>query len=69
VILSRIDGDATKARELDAAVLNAGTSCYLLTPKIIRQFLKEWKYPNAFLSVETFLHLVLSGLHLFLLRP
>ena len=59
-------GDATKGAELDAAVLNACTACYFSDPKLIRQFLKEWKYPNAFLSVEHFLHPGLSELHLLL---
>jgi len=35
--------------------------------EIIRHFLKKWKHPNALFSVNIFLHLVLSGLHLF--RP
>jgi hypothetical protein len=33
--------------------------------EIIRHFLKKWKYPNALFSVNTFLHLISSGLHLF----
>jgi hypothetical protein len=58
--------DATRGAELDAAALNACTACYLPAPKLIRQFLKEWKYPNAFLGVEHFLHPGLSELHLML---
>ena len=64
MILSRIDGDATKAGELDGVMLTAGISRCLPATKIIRQFLKEWKYLSSFFSVENFLHPVLSGLHL-----
>jgi hypothetical protein len=48
---------------------NSMTQCGSLVShaasEIIRHFLKKWKYPNALFSVNTFLHLVLSGLHLF----
>jgi len=65
VILSHIDGDATKAEELDDVMLNAGISYCLSASQIIRQVLKKWKYSNSIFSVEHFLHLLLSGLHLF----
>ena len=68
MILTRIDGDATKLGELDDAMLNADTSCCLPATRIIRQFLKEWKYLSLFLSVEKFLHPGLSELHLLLSR-
>ena len=65
MILSHIDGDATKAEELDDVMLNAGISYCLSASQIIRQVLKKWKYSNSIFSVEHFLHLLLSGLHLF----
>ena len=64
MILARIDGDAMKVGEFNDAVMNAGISYYLAAPEIIRQVLKKWKYLNSRFSVENFLHLVLSGLHL-----
>jgi hypothetical protein len=64
VILPRIDGDTTKAEELDDVMLNAGISCFLPAQKIIRQVLRKWKYLSSFSGVENFLHPVLSGLHL-----
>jgi hypothetical protein len=64
VILPCIDGDATKAEELDDGVLNARISYYLAASEIIRQVLKKWKYSNSLFSVENFLHPVLPGLHL-----
>jgi len=59
----------TTAVALDDAMPNAGIACYLPTTGMIRQFLKEWKCLSEFFSVENFLHLDLSGLHLFAFQP
>jgi len=52
VILPCIDGDATKAEELDDVMLNAGIAYYFAAQKIIRQFLKKWKLCSAIIRSE-----------------
>jgi hypothetical protein len=63
VILSRIDGDATKAGELDDGVMNAGILRGVSVTKLVRQFLNKWKYLSAFFRFDNFLRPVLFVLH------
>ena len=50
MILSHIDGDATKAEELDDGVLNAGISYYLSAQKSYAKSPRKWKYSGLLLT-------------------